>query len=135
MSDLVIESLKGLTEASRAAFAHMLDGSDGGDTWCAMRHLPNAKQNIDRWDAALEAAELIISGQSEMDGPIAVEKFMRANGVVVDDYDMGQFGYCYLTIEGTLLQGKIAVSLSMTRRQAIDMLRAFGMPVSSPYAG
>lgn len=69
------------------------------------------------------------------DSPIHVENFMRANGVEVAKFDSHQFGFCFIEVHGSKIQGRLQINLSMTRREAVDLLRRLGVPVIDETAG
>lgn len=72
--------------------------------------------------------------QMELDQPIAIEKFMRANGVTVVGQPTG-FGSIEIEVEGTRIQGRLAITLSWTREEAITFLGVCGIPVQNKYTG
>ena len=66
---------------------------------------------------------------------IYVENFMRANGVEVAKYDPSQFGFCIIEVAGYKVQGRLQVNLSLTRREAVDLLRGLGVAIFDESAG
>ena len=73
--------------------------------------------------------------EMDWESSIQVENFMRANGVEVAKYDPSQFGFCIIEVAGSKVQGKLQVNLSLTRREAVDLLRGLGVAIFDENAG
>ena len=73
--------------------------------------------------------------EMDWESEIHVEEFMRANGVEVEKYDPSQFGFCIIEVAGTKVQGQLHVTLTLTRREAVDLLRGLGVAVLQEMAG
>jgi len=73
--------------------------------------------------------------EMEMDMEINVENFMRANGISVRRVGAPTLDYCVIDIMDDKVQGTLSVSLSLTRREAIALLRGCCVPVPNEMAG
>ncbi|TWU59961.1 hypothetical protein Poly51_02340 [Rubripirellula tenax] len=73
--------------------------------------------------------------EMDWESSIHVENFMRANGVEVAKYDPSQFGFCIIDVAGSKVQGRLQVNLSLTRREAVGLLRGLGIPALDEMAG
>ena len=64
-----------------------------------------------------------------------VENFMRGNNIKLEDYSPEQCGYCIIDVVGNKTRGRLKVSLSLTRQEAIDLLKGLGFKLLNENAG
>ena len=102
---------------------------------CFSDHFKQFLQGINYASLLGQEEDLTLNLMEEMDwdSSIHVENFMRANGIEVTRTP--GFGCCEIEIAGTKAQGRLSVSLSLTRRDAVDLLHGLGVPVLDVMAG
>jgi len=77
------------------------------------------------------ATKKMLMEEADLDLEIDVVHFLRANGVgfVECEYD------CIIFVVSDFAQGDLHISQSITRRQAVSLLRGLGIPVPNEFAG
>jgi len=69
--------------------------------------------------------------EAELDSEIEVDQFMRANGI---EFIRSENNIVIIVVSN-FVQGELHVSNSITRREAIGLLRGLGLPVPQEFAG
>lgn len=76
-------------------------------------------------------------GKKDVDwnADINVVQFMKANKVNYRVHDVPMFKWCFIEVDSPKLRGTLHFRSTLTRREAVDLLRGLGIPVVDEMAG
>lgn len=74
--------------------------------------------------------------EADREDEVDVAAFMRANGVEIVGVDRSPMtDFLIIEVNDRLVNGRLSVVPTMTRQEAIDLIRGLGLPVTVEYAG